>query len=307
MTPPYISVVITTRNRQKDLRRALRSCESQEDVSFEVLVYDDASDDGTDKMVREEFPTVRLLRREQRAGLIVRRNEGFRDAMSNILVSLDDDAFLTGPTTLRRIVELFEKWPKTAAFALPYVEPNALPNVTMMPLTSSDTELRGFIGCAHAIRRDIALQFGGYPELLVHQGEERDMCIRLIDNGWDIRYADTAQIVHLYSPLREQARVNHYGYRNAILFCWMRMPFPECLGAAALTTLKLLRHRFSFSSLLSRLYSLSAGWFGAWRFRSARAPVSRATFKKYYNLPGHGPSPLTDSERISFIEMADNV
>ena len=299
-------MVVTTRNRREELRRALRSCREQVGVPFEVLVYDDASNDGTDSMVRAEFPEVRLFRRDVRAGLIVRRNESFRDARSDYVVSLDDDAFFTDSGTLRRIVELFEIWPQAAALAMPFVEPHASPSASFMPpLLGGGATMRNYIGCSHAIRRQVALDLGGYPELLVHQGEERDLCIRLLENGWDIRFADTPPLVHYYSLKREPARINYYGYRNTILFYWMRGPFPECLWAACKGTVALFLHKFTLASVPTRVYALSVGWLGAIRFWKARQPVSRSTWRRFYSLPSHGPLALTESERQEHTHMAE--
>ena len=256
-------------------------------------------------MVREEFPSVRMMRRDQRAGLIVRRNESFRDARTKIVVSLDDDAFFTAPNTLKRIVELFELWPSAAALALPYVEPNARPDAVMMPASPFGASLKGFSGGVSALRRNVALEFGGFPELLVHQGEERDLCVRLIEKNWEIRYADTPPIVHLYSLQREAARINYYGYRNTVLFYWMRAPFPECLVSSMVATAKLLMYRFTFASLWSRITPLCAGWWGIVQYWSQRVPVSRTAWRRYRNLLGHGPFAISNQEREHFITLSE--
>ena len=49
------SVVIPVYNRRALVGRAIRSVLTQQGVDFEVIVVDDASDDGTPEQVREEF------------------------------------------------------------------------------------------------------------------------------------------------------------------------------------------------------------------------------------------------------------
>ena len=287
MSTPLISVAITTRNRKDELRRALTSCQAQVGVPFEVIVYDDASDDGTDVMVRSEFPEVRLIRHDQRAGLIVRRNESFRDARGEYVLSLDDDAYFTDRDTLSQVCALFEREPQTAAWGLRYYEPAS---AAAMPPTPTGALLKSYIGCAHAIRRRVAEQLGGYPGLLVHQGEERDLCIRLIDQGWDIRFAETPPIIHLCSAYRENARISYYGYRNLMLFNWMRTPTRYIIPRLCIDMSQLMRHRFSWRFVPARLWSLGAGFASMLRYWNERLPVSLAAYLKYRSLRGHGPS-----------------
>jgi len=59
-----VSVIIPTFNRKEKLRKALQSALAQEEVSFEVLVIDDGSTDGTQEMVEKEFPQVSIQRQE---------------------------------------------------------------------------------------------------------------------------------------------------------------------------------------------------------------------------------------------------
>lgn len=287
MSSALISVAITTRNRRDELRRALQSCVSQVGVSFEILVYDDQSDDGTDVMVRTEFPEVRLIRHELRAGLIVRRNESFRDARGEYVLSLDDDAYFTSRDTLSQVCELFDREPRTAAWGLQYYEPA---NAASMPTTPTGTLMKSYIGCAHAVRRRVAEQLGGYPALLVHQGEERDLCIRLLDGGWEIRFAQTPPIIHLCSPHRENARIMYYGYRNLVLFNWMRVPARYLIPRMCLDIIQLLKHRFSVRRLPIKLWCISAGFVNIVRYWRERQPVSLTAYRTFRNLKGHGPS-----------------
>jgi len=85
-----ISVVIPTYNRRDLLRRALLSVFAQTLPPTEVVVIDDGSTDGTDAMIRNEFPAVRYYRQENR-GVSSARNLGIRHAASDWLALLDSD------------------------------------------------------------------------------------------------------------------------------------------------------------------------------------------------------------------------
>ena len=64
--PALASICIVTRNRKADLLRALGSCLAQSYRPLEVLVFDDASTDGTEQDVLARFPQVRYFRSDQR-------------------------------------------------------------------------------------------------------------------------------------------------------------------------------------------------------------------------------------------------
>ncbi len=294
MASPIVTIVITSRNRCHDLLRALSSCLSQSYETLEVIVYDDASDDDTSAAVRSVFPQVRIIRHEVRKGLVVRRNEGFRDATGEFVLSIDDDAYFTDPGTVARVVELFQEYPNAAAIALPYTEPRSDRGSGRMAPLPTGTVLRNYIGCAHALRRQVVLDVGGYRELLVHQAEERDLSVRLLNDGWDIIYGDSPPLVHLYSPIRERERVNYYGCRNTVLFNYLNVPHPYALPRMLADSLQLVLYRFGMRTLPAKLHAVASGWGASWQYRRERAPVSKATYQKYRSLPGHGPLAAPD-------------
>lgn len=85
-----ISVVIPTFNRQTVLRQCLAALQIQDYPDFEVLVVDDGSTDGTDKLIATEFPWVRYFRQANQ-GQAVARNTGIQAAQGDVVAFTDDD------------------------------------------------------------------------------------------------------------------------------------------------------------------------------------------------------------------------
>ena len=174
------TIVITTKNRKEELRVALHSAFEQTG-QLEVIVMDDGSTDGTAHMVRAEFPSAVLHHFNQSKGYIFRRNEGARLAQGDIIFSIDDDAEFSTPKVVEQTLMEFAD-PRIGAVAIPYIEPHK-GNCLMQkaPDRQNAWITDRFIGTAHALRRDVFLKLGGYREHLVHQGEEGDYCIRMLE------------------------------------------------------------------------------------------------------------------------------
>jgi glycosyltransferase involved in cell wall biosynthesis len=97
-----ISVVVPCYNGARTIRRALESLMAQDIASpYEVIVVDSSSD-GTDVIVREEFPGVRLIRRETRTPAGAARNLGIGQAQGNIIAFFDADC-VADPGWLRHL------------------------------------------------------------------------------------------------------------------------------------------------------------------------------------------------------------
>src|SRR2546429_9509448 len=93
------SVVIITKNRKDELRRAIHSCFSQT-MPLEVLVIDDGSTDGTAEMVSSQFHRVRLKRSDTSRGYIFQRNVAAQITTTDIGFSIDDAAEFSSPNTV---------------------------------------------------------------------------------------------------------------------------------------------------------------------------------------------------------------
>jgi len=89
---PLVSVVIPTRNRAELLAAAVRSVLDQTYRNFELIIVDDASEDGTREMVaRLSDPRIRYIRHDAVKGGGAARNTGIRSSRGEYISFLDDD------------------------------------------------------------------------------------------------------------------------------------------------------------------------------------------------------------------------
>lgn len=89
---PSVSVVIPTYNRKGWIAKAINSVKQQTySAIIEIIVVDDASNDGTADFIKSEFPDVILFVNEQNKGACFSRNKGGEAATSDYIAFLDSD------------------------------------------------------------------------------------------------------------------------------------------------------------------------------------------------------------------------
>jgi glycosyltransferase involved in cell wall biosynthesis len=90
--PPDISVVLATYNRRRCLPRAIASVLAQDGVSFELIVVDDASCDGTaGYLATLADPRIRTIAAPRNGGPSAARNLGLDAARAGVVAFLDSD------------------------------------------------------------------------------------------------------------------------------------------------------------------------------------------------------------------------
>jgi glycosyltransferase involved in cell wall biosynthesis len=223
------TIVITTKNRLEELRKAVASAVIQT-ARPEVLVMDDGSTDGTAEAIGCEFPEIQVQRSKESHGLIVQRNRGAHLAASRVIFSIDDDAVFSSPGVVEQTLREFDH-ARVGAVAIPFVNVNSNQVVHQKAPRPDGIYINyDFIGTAHAVRRDLFLGLGGYREILIHQGEEEDFCMRLMNAGYVTRCGNADPIHHFESPRRSWTRMDYFGARNKVLYAWHNVPFPSVIG-----------------------------------------------------------------------------
>lgn len=277
---PVATIVISTKNRCDLLRATLRSAVGQ-GSDVEVIVIDDGSEDDTPRMVAGEFPSVRLVRHETSKGYIARRNEGAALALAEIIFSIDDDAVFDSTETVADILPLF-KHSGIGAVALPYINVNQDSVVRQKaPDEKCVYAVAAYVGTAHAVRKSLFLQLGGYREIFFHQGEEEDFCLRLLEAGYSVALGPSVPIRHFESPKRDFKRLHTHGPRNIVLFAWFNVPSLYVIPQILVSSIKILWHGIKIRRLFWKMQGLADGYLQMIRALAKRDPVSVRTYKTF--------------------------
>lgn len=197
------SVVITTRNRARMLERAIRSC-VQQTVPCQIVVVDEASDDGTSEIV-QGIPNLRCIRHDQPWGHSAAANHGIRESDAEWIKPLDDDDWLAPHCLEKMTASLTEAQAQglnPVIISGPVVNVNeegaeigrqrpfATVPVVLKPRDTLELMLvdQAPIGTPVQVghRRDAALKTGGWNEhrIFTHPvGDEVELWIKLATQG----------------------------------------------------------------------------------------------------------------------------
>lgn len=104
---PYVSVIVSTRNRHEQLPRCLDTLLQLSYPNYEIIVVDNApSSNATQELIRQQYPQIRYVR-EDWPGLSSARNCGIAYASGEIVAITDDDV-LVDPYWLAALVDAFQ-------------------------------------------------------------------------------------------------------------------------------------------------------------------------------------------------------
>lgn len=114
-----ISVVIPVYNKVRYIERALNSVLAQTCQDFEVIVVNDGSTDGSEKVVEHYLDQRIRLVHQENAGVSAARNRGIAEARAVLIAFIDaDDEWL--PEFLGTILRLYRMFPDCGAYATAY-------------------------------------------------------------------------------------------------------------------------------------------------------------------------------------------
>jgi GT2 family glycosyltransferase len=88
---PLVSVVILNFNGRRYLEACLSSMAAQTYRDFEVIVVDNASQDGSAEYLETQFPWVKVIKNRANLGFAGGSNEGIRHACGDLILTLNND------------------------------------------------------------------------------------------------------------------------------------------------------------------------------------------------------------------------
>jgi N-acetylglucosaminyl-diphospho-decaprenol L-rhamnosyltransferase len=229
-TLPSISIIIATYNARGLLIDCLRSIyQNPPSESYEIIVVDDASTDGTADAIQAYFPKVHLLRNQINGHYARANNRAFEVARGQYLYLLNNDTLVL-PEALDRMLAFLRGHPEAGAVGSRLLNEDgtiqwsvkSLPNVGsalfgarsiitrlfpanpysrrhLLHLQRDMTKpfLAGYVSSASImIPREVVEKVGGLDVRLSYH-VDADYCKRIADAGYRCYYLPTAIIVHL--------------------------------------------------------------------------------------------------------------
>jgi len=199
-------------------RGLLLAClESLAPVEAEIVVLDNASEDGSAAAVRERFPHVRVIEQQHRAGFGANHNTVIRATTGRYVYVLNEDT-TADDWSFERITEHLDAHPQVAALGPRLVYPDGrlqdsawrfpTPLVSTMGLATlgrlgvkqskgaSVRPVDWVMGAALVLRREALDQVGLFDEDFFLYSEEVDLQTRLRQAGWETHYFPELTVVH---------------------------------------------------------------------------------------------------------------
>ena len=217
-------VVLTMGDRPAELERAVASVLSQSQPPSSVLVIGNGAD------VPPQPDPVRVLRLPENLGIVGGRDLGWRELTTDLVLFLDDDAWLLAPDVLAQVVAQFSDDPRLGIVSMRIVDPETgltsrrhVPRLRVTdPERSSDVTT--FLGGASVVRREVLERCGGLPSGFWYGHEETDLAWAALDDGWRIHYAAEAVVGHPTTTPARHATYYRLNARNRVWLARRRLP-----------------------------------------------------------------------------------
>jgi GT2 family glycosyltransferase len=216
-----LSVIIVSWNVRRLLDECLDSVEkSIASLNAEIYVVDNASHDGSPQMVSEKHPAVHLIANPDNRGFGKANNQALRLCQGKYALILNPDT-LVSPAAVRRLFDFMEAHPQAGLAGPEQCDQDGNINMVnlarMLPreffeyaierllslgqprhrvLITQPRQISMVNAACWMVRSTAMKQIGLFNEDLFLYGEEKDVCPRLQQLGWQIWFLRDTQIVH---------------------------------------------------------------------------------------------------------------
>jgi len=248
------SVIVVNHNTKELLRKCLDSIyKNTNNITFEVIVVDNDSSDGSVTMVKNEFHRVKTITNKENLGFARANNIGIRKSRGKFIVALNPDTvvlsnainnlidfmnkqsgdIMVGGKILNfdgssqcscwRFPTFLSKYLAQALFLIKYIR-NPISEKMKMNILGRDQvqEVDWVSGCFFGVRRNTMLDLGLFDESIFLYNEDVDLCLRLRKLGGKCLYYPRSMIKHLTGAPRSERDNTRFrivaGYKSTVYF-----------------------------------------------------------------------------------------
>jgi len=221
-----LSIIIVNWNSENYLRECIPSiCRWTAEVSYEVIVVDNASPAGNIDSLKEQFPGIKLIKSGNNLGFSGANNVGFRESAGDYILFLNPDTKLDNPAIdlmMKEVKRLptagvvgcrllngdlsvqtssIMKFPTiwNAIFQIEFLRQRWPKLWGIGALYSNDTEpteVEAISGACMLVRREVFEQIGMFSEEYFMYSADIDLCYQSVHAGFKNYHLGCATIVH---------------------------------------------------------------------------------------------------------------
>ncbi len=220
-----LSIIIVSWNSQKFIRENLEAIyKNTKNIDFEIFCVDNNSQDKTVKIIKKEFPKVKLIANDKNLGFAKANNQAIRKSKGRYVLLLNPDMrVLEG--TLEKMVQWMDKdsdvgvggchlidekgetifhirrFPKifdqlAIILKIPHIFPKVLDRYLMKDFDyDKDAEVDSLRGSFFMIRRGLIKEIGYLDERFFIWFEEVDYCKRVKKSSWKVMYCSSVKCI----------------------------------------------------------------------------------------------------------------
>jgi GT2 family glycosyltransferase len=224
-----LSIIILCWNDLKVISDCIASIHAKtHSVEFEIIVSDNGSTDGSIEHIRKNFPDVRIIENGTNLRFAKGNNVGIDASRGEYVLILNPDT-LMHEGTLDKMIAYADKHPEAGAFGCRILNADGTNQGGIRPFPTTRSEwvlalgLRGLArisdwfspgeyegwdadtertvgwiaGCFLLIRGNLVRSLGGFDSQFFYYFEDTDLCRRVWEAGYPIRFTPSVSITHL--------------------------------------------------------------------------------------------------------------
>ena len=232
MTGPrlLISIIIVNWNTRQLILNCLQSIYDQPTPPlFEIILVDNASQDGSAQAIQQHFPSVKLIQNSENVGYARANNQGIRQARGEYFILMNSDTQLKSPDTFSRVTDFLDKNPAVGFLGVRLVFPNgtlqaagrkfiSVSGLIKSQLLFNSAPIANKIrdkfkssrapefhfcdyvdGAFLATRRNVLDEIGLLDESFFMYGEDMEWCARARKAGWKVAVLNTVEVIHFHA------------------------------------------------------------------------------------------------------------
>lgn len=216
-----LAIVIVSYNTKRELENCLRSIRTYPPrASHEIVVVDNASQDGSVEAVRSQWPNVRVIPLTGNVGFASANNVGIRQTQSELILFLNSDTIVP-EGAIDRLIGALDELPGAAIVGPKIVDAEGRLELSYGRMMTPFSELRQKLlvryataeklaamtvatrqvdwvtGACMLVRRRAAEAAGLFDERYFMYCEDVDFCAAVRKKGGRVYFTPLAQITHL--------------------------------------------------------------------------------------------------------------